>query len=390
MTSSAGTFRRSARRLSKPVKRRWYIVVLCLLAGLTVAFLVSSRTPSEYLAEAVVVVPATSPDNPPPGSPDAAAKLASTYATLIPLDDAVMAAAASTAGVDSQDLRDSLTVASDPGTALIRIDVVTREALVSVDSAAAVAAVVTRADPPGQIAGGALQLVTVPTEAAVMGESRSSSLFIGGILGLLVGLLAAFALERSDRRIDSVDDLAELLGTPATAWADITPAEARALAYRWRALSGVPAPEVAVVATDPMKREDVKQLLASLGPDSPGSPPPAAVGGRPVQAPTQDLVRSGTDQDSGDIGVIAVGAPGSGEGAELRAQMSDLVVMVVREGTRVAVARENLVRLGEYGVDVVWGLLAPARSARAVTAAAAEPAAAAGTVNLSDRLGPQT
>lgn len=390
MTSSAGTFRRSARRLSKPVKRRWYIVVLCLLAGLTVAFLVSSRTPSEYLAEAVVVVPATSPDNPPPGSPDAAAKLASTYATLIPLDDAVMAAAAATAGVDPQDLRDSLTVAGDPGTALIRIDVVSRSALVAVDSATAVAATVTRPSPPGQIAKGALQLVTVPTEATVMGESRSSSLFIGGILGLLVGLLAAFALERSDRRIDSVDDLAELLGTPATAWADITPAEARALAYRWRALSGVPAPEVAVVATVPMKRDDVKQLLASLGPDSPGGPPPAQVGGRPAAAPSQELVRSGTDQDSGDIGVIAVGAPGSGEGAELRAQMSDLVVMVVREGTRVAVARDNLVRLGEYGVDVVWGLLAPARTARAAATATADAPAAAGSVNLSDRLGPQT
>jgi len=48
----------------------------------------------------------------------------------------------------------------------------------------------------------------------------------------------------------------------------------------------------------------------------------------------------------------------------------------------VSVVRDNLVRLGEYGVAVVWGLLAPKHLA----------AAPAGTtsVNLSDRLGPRT
>ncbi len=383
MTKPAGSIRRSLRRWKKPVQRRWYIVLTCLLLGVLAAFLVSSRTPPQYLAEAVVVVPAVGQGQTPPGSPDAAAKLATNYATLIPLDDAVMSAAASQAGVTTEDLRDSLTVASDPGTALIRIDVVSKQAIVAVDSATAVAATVTRAIPPGQIARGSLKLVTVPSEAVRMGESSSSSLLIGGLLGLLVGLLAAFALERSDRRVDSVDDLAELLGTPATAWATVTPAEARALAYRWRALSGVPAPEVAVVATAPMSRDDVKSLLASLGPDAPGDAPAPAVAAASSSASTgQDLVRGRAAEDSGDIGVVAVGAPGSGEGAELRAQMSDLVVMVVREGTRVSVVRDNLVRLGEYGVAVVWGLLAPKHLA----------AAPAGTssVNLSDRLGPRT
>lgn len=383
MTKPAGSIRRSLRRWKKPVQRRWYIVLTCLLLGVLVAFLVSSRTPPQYLAEAVVVVPAVATGQLPPGSPDAAAKLATNYATLIPLDDAVISAAATKAGVAAEDLRDSLTVASDPGTALIRIDVVSKQALVAVDSATAVASTVTRPIPPGQIAKGSLKLVTVPSEATRMGESSSSALFIGGMLGLLVGLLAAFALERSDRRIDSVDDLADLLGTPATAWATVTPAEARALAYRWRALSGVNAPEVAVVATAPMSRDDVKQLLASLGPDAPGDPAPAVAPSAAAAAgSSQDLVRGRGADDSGDIGVVAVGAPGSGEGAELRAQMSDLVVMVVREGTRVSVVRDNLVRLGEYGVDVVWGLLSPKRLA-------AVPVAA-GPVNLSDRLGPQT
>lgn len=382
MTKPAGSIRRSLRRWKKPVQRRWYIVLTCFLLGILVAFLVSSRTPPQYLAEAVVVVPAVGAGQTPPGSPDAAAKLATNYATLIPLDDAVMSAAATQAGVSTEDLRDSLTVASDPGTALIRIDVVSRQAIVAVDSATAVAATVTRATPPGQIARGSLKLVTVPSEATRMGESSSSSLLIGGLLGLLVGLLAAFALERSDRRIDSVDDLADLLGTPATAWATVTPAEARALAYRWRALSGVPAPEVAVVATAPMSRDDVKALLASLGPDSPGDTPVPAVAASSSTSTGQDLVRGRAAGDSGDIGVVAVGAPGSGEGAELRAQMSDLVVMVVREGTRVSVVRENLLRLGEYGVAVVWGLLAPKHLA-------AVPAGAS-SVNISDRLGPRT
>lgn len=364
MTQPAGRVRRTARRWNKPIQRRWYIVVGCVVVGLAVAFLVSARTPALYLAEAVVVVPAVGPNEDPPGSPDAAARLATNYATLIPLDDAVIKAAATAAGVEVDDLRDSLTVASDPGTALIRIDVVSSRAIVAVDSATAVASTVTRAIPPGQIARGSLKLVTVPAEATRMGESNSSSLFIGGLLGLIVGLMAAFALERSDRRVDSVDDLAELLGTPATAWATVTPAEARALAYRWRALSGVEGPEVAVVATPPMTRDDVKQLLASLGPDAPeGVSSQGSASAVAELSAGKQLDRVRPDEDSGDIGVVAVGAPGSGEGAELRAQMSDLVVMVVREGTRESVVRDSVVRLGEYGVDVVWALLAPKRLA---------------------------
>jgi hypothetical protein len=377
MTSTTGRFR-GLRRWRKPMQRRWYIVLLCLVVGVGVAFLVSSRTPALYQAEAVVLAPAVAPGGLPPGSPDAAAKSATNYATLIPLDDAVIAAAAAKAGVAPKDLRDSLTVTSDPGTALVRIDVVAKKALVAVDSAAAVATTVTRPDPPGQIVKDGLKLVTVPDAAVRVGESSSSALFIGGLLGLLVGLLAAFALERSDRRVDTADDLADLLGTPATDWGTVTPAEARALAYRWRSLSGVEAPEVAVVATAPMSRDDVKDLLASLGPDpaasargaAPGTPSAARAGARADDAGT-----------SGDIGLVAVGAPGTGEGAELRTQTSDLVVVVVREGTRMAVVRESLVRLAEYGVVVVWGLLAPKHRAHA-PATAPVPA----TVSIANRL----
>lgn len=378
MTSSTGRFR-GLRRWRKPVQRRWYIVLLCLAFGIGAAYLVSSRTPAMYQAEAVVIVPAVSASSLPPGSPDAAAKLATNYATLIPLDDAVITAAAAKAGVAPKDLRDSLTVTSDPGTALIRIDVVSEQALVAVDSAAAVAATITRPTPPGQIAVGSVKLVTVPDAAVRIGETSSSSLLIGGLLGLLVGLLAAFALERSDRRIDTSDDLAELLGTPATDWGTVTPAEARALAYRWRSLSGVEDPEVAVVATAPLSRNDVKDLLASLRPD----PLTASAKGAGPARPSHAVARVEEGAPSGDIGLIAVGAPGTGEGAELRTQTSDLVVVVVSEGTRAAVVRESLVRLGEYGVVVVWGLLAP-KHPRRVPASA--PATATATVSLANRL----
>lgn len=380
MTSTTGRFR-GLRRWRKPLQRRWYIIALCFVLGVGVAYLVSTRTPALYQAEAVVIVPAVGPTQAPPGSPDAAAKLATNYATLIPLDDEVIAAAAAKAGVAPKDLRDSLTVTSDPGTALIRIDVVTKKALVSVDSAAAVAATVTRAVPPGQIAQDSLKLVTVPDAAVRVGESSSSSLFIGGLLGLLVGLLAAFALERSDRRVDTADDLAELLGTPATDWGTVTPAEARALAYRWRSLSGVDAPEVAVVATAPMSRDDVKDLLASLGPDPSAPARPSSGKASAAASASQAVARPDDAGTSGDIGLVAVGAPGTGEGAELRTQTSDLVVVVVREGTRMAVVRESLVRLGEYGVSVVWGLLAPTQRSHAPATSSA-PA----TVSLANRL----
>lgn len=356
----------SLRRLGVAVRRRWPIVIVCTLLGLAGAALLSSRAPAQFQAEAVVVVPAVSPDKPAPGSPDAAAKLAATYATLIPLDDAIIDAAATRANVDPDALRKSLTVSSDPGTALIRVDVLGSKAIVAVDSATAMAVVLTRPNPPGQIAPNSLKLVTVPTAATRMGESSSSSLVIGGLLGLIVGMVAAAALERSDRRIDTEDDLAALLGQPATMWASITPSEARALAFRWRSLAGVEDPEVAVVATIPMTQGDVKTMLASLGSDvdSPApAGPPAKKGptpGKTAAPASRDLVPSGSSRDAGAIGVFAVGAPGTGEEAELRAQTSDLVVLVVRQGTRAAVVHDTLVRLGEYGVTVMWGLLAPA------------------------------
>lgn len=378
MTTTRSLRSPSLRRLGVAVRRRWPIVIVCTLLGLAGAALLSSRAPAQYLAEAVVVVPAVSADDPAPGSPDAAAKLASTYATLIPLDDAVIDAAAKRANVDPTDLRKSLTVSSDPGTALIRIDVLDSKAIVAVDSATAMAVVLTRPTPPGQIAKDSLKLVTVPTSATRMGESSSSSLAIGGILGLIVGMIAAAALERSDRRIDSEEELASILGQPATTWVRITPAEARALAFRWRALAGVDEPEVAVVATAPMTQGDVKAMLASLGSDVDGSSGNAAVasgakaGKGSARPASQEIVPAGTGAGTGAIGVVAVGAPGSGEEAELRAQTSDLVVLVVRQGTRAAVVDDAIARLAEYGVTVMWGLLAP-RPARG-SAAVEQPA----------------
>ena len=57
--------------------------------------------------------------------------------------------------------------------------------------------------------------------------------------------------------------------------------------------------------------------------------------------------------------LVATGRPGRGEGAELVAQNSDLVVLVVPHGEAAREVAAAVLALRQYGVTVAWGLLTP-------------------------------
>jgi len=350
--------RHSLRRLRSALVRRWWVVVLCAVLGSLLAFAVASKTPSKFTSESVVIVPALVPGQTPPGSPDAAIKLAKTYSTLIPLDDEIVAAAAAKARVSPAELRKNMSVSNDLGTALVRIDVIASTADSAVAQAAAVATIITKPSPPGQITSGSMRLVTVPDSATVSSETGKSSLAIGGLLGLIVGLIMLSALERSDKRIDTLEDLAAATGTGVSAWGTLTPFETRALAHRWRSLSGVSVPTVAFVGTGKVSKHDVESMLGELAirAEEPGESvtSPSALRAVESGAPSRHAV----DEPSG-AKLLAAGRPGCGEGAELLAQTCDLVVLVVAPGSKqrhIAYAREQL---AQYGAEVSWAMLAP-------------------------------
>jgi len=340
--------------MARVARRRWWVVVVCAVLGTLAAAGVSSRTPSLYQAESVVVAPAIPAGGVPPGLPDAAVKLATTYASLIPLDDAVIAEAAATASVTTVALRRSLTVTNDPGTALIRIMVQASTPQLAVNSSAAVATVVTKPNPPGQVANGSLKQVTIANSATVVSESGPSSLGIGALLGLILGLVIVAAFERSDRRIDVVDDLVAVTGPGVSSWAGITPEEARALAHRWQTLAGAAEPVVAFVGTGSLTQLDVEDLLADLADKADG-----LVGGPPALAMRREGLDGALLTEADVAHLIATGRPGHDEGAELVAQTCDLVVLVVAEGARLKQALAARDRLAQFGVYPSWGLLAP-------------------------------
>jgi hypothetical protein len=378
-----------SRRWLRVARRRAALVIACTVVGAGAALLLGIRTPATYQAEAVVIVPALqgSAGNPTPtasgsgtaspsptvvsggnplGSPDAAIKLASTYSNLIPLDDAVITAAALRAKTDATAFRKGLTVANDPGTALIRLDSVDKSADQAIANVTALATVLTQKSPPGQIAANALQTVQLPETATKLGESKASSALIGGLLGLLVGLVAAAALERADRRVDSLPLLGELIEAPVSDWSTLTPDDARALAMRWQELAGTPEPTVAVVGVEPLRQTDMLALLAGLGRESGtnGSGPHGSNGtnGKEVapRTPKNGAARDLEPARGRDVEMVAAGTVGAGEGAEVTAKSSDLVVMLVPEGAKVVEVRRAVARLSDFGVYPRWGLLSPA------------------------------
>lgn len=357
MTTPAQTLDTPARRALLVVRRRRWALIACAVLGMLVAIAVAARVPTTYTAQAVVVAPPVGPGEAPPGSPDAANKLASSYAGLIPLDDAVVASAAGLAGMDPGDLRDGLTADNQTGTGLITLEVTASDPVTAVKGATAVANVVTSADPPGQIARNSLTLVSLPNGADALGQSIAESAILGLVLGLLVGGVIALALERADRRIDSVDDLATALGAPACQWGSLTESEAQALAHRWRELASVDPPTVAVLAAGPLTQADVAALLEGSSAAAPTEDDgDSGAGSMSSRTTSRDLVE--TDAGAGGVRLVPAGVPGDGTGAELTAQTSDLVVIAVQAGSRASAVHRAVDSLRAYGVSVTWGLLA--------------------------------
>ena len=357
-------------RCLRIVRRRGPLVVATLVVGLAAAFALFSVTGVKYQSSALIVVAGS------PNTATGADNLAATYAGLIPEDGAMQQALANAIGVTdpaqypsvgkrlvatvltnsavvSLSFTASSAVAAQSGLHALVSDLtsgvlqwkakgqptvgcvvrlvgskpVTKPAGASIAKASQVqySCPVSSAIPLAPAAG-----YVVPVKTASTGvrstPGATKTLALGGLLGLLLGLVMAFAWERSDPRTDDLGDLRSELQCPA--WeGTFKPAAAMSLLAHWR--DAVP---------------DGKIQIGVVGV---GRYDPAAV--TELQRTIQKAARQGVVFRHVDLGGQSVL-----EGLDTQ---TPIVVLCVAQATPMLKLRETVRRLGELGHKPDWAFL---------------------------------
>ncbi len=330
------------------VRRRAWLLVLGLLAGLLGGLFAASQGGSSYAATAVLEVEASTATSA-VSSANGAEELAVTYAALIPTDEALLAQVGADIGSTAARVGHSLSVEAVSGTALIDVRFSTRAPAAAVEGANRVADALTAGVPPGKaITPGSVSLVSTAEKAARQGSLRKYGLPIGLLLGLLVGAGAALVAERTDRRVDDVDGLSAAAGCSATSEpGGITPGELAS------ALSATGEPHVVFL---PLGAEE-EQASASLGMrvarawrDRPAATGPGGASGTGK--------RGGSQEGTGDEGsAVTVSAPFS-RSPQLSARGAS-TVLVVAAGQRASTVQEAAERLRLLCQGPTWAVLVP-------------------------------
>lgn len=350
-----------------------------VVGALAAALLASGadRGPTGYEASALLVVPAASPatEEVPGlattpttldvlGRPSEAQRLAGTYATLIPADEATLAEVASSMGIEANELRGDLTAAAVLDSSLVRVTLHASSAEVTTAGVEALARALTGPDPASPaIAPGSLVLVSTDEPSAV-GGLPSGAIPAAAVAGALLGAFAAFAWTRQDPRVDSAADL-DPLDLPAIELTTIDRQRARA------AVSGV-----LVASGFELSGDKPVHLLAVNGPSDPSTARLAAVlpsrlgqvgPPRIHLAAGDDELRLGPPVYYGGVvttapSPVALGEPG-------------IAVVVARRGARLVEVARCVATVERFG-SVVAGVLVCARDASSGSGSASRSAVA--------------
>jgi capsular polysaccharide biosynthesis protein len=334
------------------LRRRFVTGLLLLVIVAAVAAAYASASPKKYSGEAVLVVPATSAGQLPPGNPDGAAKLAKTLATLIPNDRAILTAAGQRAGLTPDQVAKHLTVTNDANTALLRLDYIGSTPVGTVTVLNALATALTSTNPPGPIDAGSLRTAKLAQSVTPTGHNARTALPLGFALGLVVALLAAIVLERSTPRVDGPAELGDLTGRPVTTWDSLSESGVLALVSRWTTMVDLPRPSVALVGVGRARHDlllRVADQIESL----------ARSGRRRVMAQgTAEGAGSTLGTDQADAFTLRIADMSDREAsADDIAQVADMTVLVVPVGTKVATVAGIMRRLENYGVTPSWAVM---------------------------------
>lgn len=247
------------------------------------------------------------------------------------------------------DVEQAVAVVGNPTTSVLLLQYRDSDASRALTAASALLTAVTGAHPrANSVAPSSLVTVRGPSVLRSSTGSGSSAIPIGVILGLCLGLVLVVAWERSDPRIDSVNELAHAAGTPATALGDVAPGNIGALLDRWSRLAGdSTGPHVVGLLAATRRTEELVS--------------PAAGELVELSATNGHVLRLAGAAPSAADGhglVIATGhrpgGPGAGEGV---AAGADVVVVAVERGARVSELRRTLAVLDQFGAPPRWALL---------------------------------
>ncbi len=345
----------------RALRRRGWVLLVAVVVAVACAFIVGSTRGETYTAESTAVVAAgTSPRS--VVTPDQANLLATTYATLIPKDTAILRSVADALGTSVSEVQGSLSVFNATETALLSIDYQGTSAATSIAGAnAALDAIAGRHPVSPNIIPGSVGAVQAPTTAS-SSSSVTVLVAIGAIVGLALGLLLIVVWERVDPRIDRPEDLSQEVGSPTSPVSAISDSGVNALIARWQALADHGPSRIALVPVTADVQADLPKVASMFGQVQRNGN-----GEVPWWTHTRD---NGADDDglavpigNGAPAVIVCEVPSADLTALQPIMNCDLVVLVARGGTPRVTLRESLDALTEFGVSPKWAIFLGTRAA---------------------------
>jgi len=325
-----------------------------------------------YVAQVVLIVPASG-GGPSEGiNPDDADKLATTYAGIIPVDQTLLNDIGRAVGQSPSDVASNLSVVNEQGTSILEIAYKSSDPQSATKGARTAAKLLSGANPVAAgIVPSSLQIVSLPNNVGPAATThKSRTIAIGAVLGLILGLVLLVAWERSDPHVTDPRSLSNQFGCPATPADRLSPDAAHALLDRWASLTdGVPA-RVAILPADAgsvAQAEQVARLLANSGEgvryvDARAGTMPESLGnGHFGNGHSGNGHSSNAHAVDRSDSVVLVHAAPPGQGGEAVALSCDLAVVVVRSGARNAEIRHMAEELANFGVVPAWALLTPRR-----------------------------
>jgi capsular polysaccharide biosynthesis protein len=311
-----------------------------------------------YMAQVVLIVPASGAGPSEGINPDDADKLATTYAGIIPVDDTLLRDIGKTVGQSSSDVGQNLSVVNEQNTSILQITFKASDPQTATTGARTAARLLSGPSPVAAgIVPSSLQVVSLPSNVGPAATSHSKrTVAIGAVLGLILGLVLLVAWERSDPHVTDARSLSNQFGCPATPADRLSPDAAHALLERWASLTDRVPARVAILPADTgsvAQADEVARLLARSG-----------EGVRYLDARAgalPDELGNGHSPVDGDESVVLVHAGPPGQGGEAVALGCDLTVVVVRSGARNAEIRRMAEELANFGLVPAWALLTPRR-----------------------------
>ena len=356
-----------------PLRRRG-LLALCVI-GLVVsaAYATANLRHGTYTAEAVMLVPSggTTGD---PGRADEASKLAATYALAIPQDARVRSLVAGRLGVSDKQARDHMTVANDADTAILRLRYSGSSAAVATAGANAMVRAVLDRSVRRTIRRGSLALVRLPDPPAHNKVGGLTPILIGLIAGIFLAVVLVVGVERSDPRIDDIRGLEAEAPCPVSEIDSRSRGSFFAVLERRRQLIGESTGHVSILPCSWVSAQharDVALLLAQADPSEVrlDLPMPLLRGnagrdGRPAVSRPRRIDRTRESRADGVLLLSVANGPDTDGDWEGLALDSDLTVLVVGTGGRVAEVRRAIASLNQFGVTPGWMFLVRAMPRR--------------------------